>query len=135
MKVTVYLPDDLGQEVHEHTDLNVSAVTQRALREELQRRTTLAELGGNIERVEVYTEDDGDIAFFGRELAWDRRNTTAYLTRKGAIAVHDDDAQRLYIYDTFDEFAQPELWGFTASRFVSEVAEALGEKYVRELDI
>ena len=135
MKVTVYLPDDLGQEVQEHADLNVSAVAQKALREELHRRVTLAEVGGDMTRIEVYTEEEGDVAFFGRELAWDGRNAWAYLTRRGAIAIHDCDAECLYRYDSFDQLVHQETWQFSSSPFLAQIASALGVKYVRELDI
>ena len=40
-RVNVYLPDDLAAEVRE-ADINVSAVTQSALRQELARRATNA---------------------------------------------------------------------------------------------
>jgi hypothetical protein len=44
MKMTIYLPDDLAKQVKKHTDLNVSAVCQGALRRELTHRDELAKL-------------------------------------------------------------------------------------------
>jgi hypothetical protein len=55
----------------------------------------------------------------------------AWLTPKDAIAVYDADAQELYVYDDYGEFATPDWPG----DLVMEVAAALGEKYVEELDI
>ena len=139
MKVTVYLPDDLGAQVQQHADLNVSAVTQRALREELQQREAAAKLRAGMERIKVRALEthEGDVAFVGRELAYreQRPESTAYLTKGGKIAVYDNDYQGLFVYDSFAELAGHPGWAHDSSGFVARIGEALGEEYVVELDI
>lgn len=143
MKMTIYLPDDLAAMVKDHTDLNVSAVCQAALRDELTRREELAKLDKGMKRVEVYIDARGaDVAFVGKELHYDRLNTgrgvhdmTAYLTRRHRIAIYDNDAQALYQFDSFDELASDPVWRDGSPDFVSALAESLGEKHVIELDI
>jgi hypothetical protein len=51
---------------------------------------------------------------------------------KGTIAVYDHREQELYTYDEYGAFADDE--GID-ERLRADVAEALGEKYVEELDI
>jgi post-segregation antitoxin (ccd killing protein) len=137
MKITIYLPDDFGEILKmDHPDLNISAVCQEALREEMARRNQLAKLSEGMTRVVVYLDDRGtDAAFVGRELHYDgdrMPETTVYLTRQHRLAAYDHHNKRLHQFDAFDELAnayqdRPEL--------VAGVAKALGEKYVLELDI
>lgn len=56
-RVNVYLPDDLAQQVRD-ADLNVSAVTQDALRRELELRRTDAwlEAVANLTQIELPQE-------------------------------------------------------------------------------
>ena len=133
--MTVYLPDDLAAEVKaELGDTNISAVCQAALREELGRQKARAEVTAEgFERIEVYDgRDDIHVAFQGREIGNDyQHDVTAYLTPKGAIAVHDGGDQRLYIYPDYDDFAAH----VRGVELASSVAASLGERYVRELDI
>jgi hypothetical protein len=56
----------------------------------------------------------------------------AWLTPKGTIAVYDHREQELYTYDEYGAFADDE--GID-ERLRADVADALGEKYVEELDI
>lgn len=135
MKMTVYVPDDLAAEVKaELGDTNVSAICQQALRDELARVKARAEITAEgFERIEVYdSKDEMDVAFQGRKIGHaDYHDLTAYLTPKDAIAVHDPDEDRLYVYDDYDAFAYDEQ----PDDLMADVAGALGERYVRELDI
>lgn len=132
--MTIYVPDDLAAEVKaELGDSNVSAICQTALRTELNRvraHATIAEKG--FERVEVFDEKrERDVAFQGRELGYTEYwEQTAYLTPKGAIAVYSADKQQLWIYDSYPEFT-----GNAPDDLLAQVADALGEKHVEELDI
>src|SRR5580692_10431232 len=56
----------------------------------------------------------------------------AWLTPKGTIAVYDHREQELWIYDEYGAFEDDE--GLDNS-LREQVAEALGAKYVEELDI
>ena len=60
------------------------------------------------------------------------RKAGAWLTPKGTIAVYDHREQELYTYDEYDAFADDEG---VDERLRADVADALGEKYVEELDI
>lgn len=129
--MTIYLPDDLAAQVKEHPDLNASAVCQDALRHELARRAEVAKLTKGMERIVVRIES-GEAAFTGTSLPSDHSDMAVYLTKRQRIAVYDEARQDLGQYDTFHEFADafdglPEL--------VADVAAALGENYVIELDI
>ena len=138
MKMTIYLPEDLAAEVREELgdDTNISAICQAALRDELDRRKALAERDAEgYERVEVYDgRKERDVAFQGRVIGFTEYKdhaAYAYLTPKGAIALHVGDSQELYIYDDYEAFAADEQ----PEELLASVAEALGEKYVEELDI
>jgi hypothetical protein len=56
----------------------------------------------------------------------------AWVTPKGTIAVYDHREQELYAYDEYDAFADDED---VEGRLRADVADALGEKYMEELDI
>jgi hypothetical protein len=134
--MTIYLPDDLAEQVkNELGDTNISAICQAALRAELDRvkaRAQITEEG--FDRIEVYDgKRERDVAFQGRRIgrSYDRETVEAWLTPKDAIAVYDADRQDLYVYDSYGEFATPD-W---PEDLIAEVAGALGEKYVEELDI
>lgn len=137
--MNIYVPDDLAEQVKQHDDLNVSAVCQDALRAELDQRKAAAELGEKVERVEVFVDRSpdfqGDVAFTGKEIYYDGRHTTAYLTKRGRIAVHNSDEQSLYDFDSFLDFTADDVWELQYPAMVSAVAEALGLKHVIELDI
>lgn len=133
--MTVYLPDDLAAKVKDELgDTNISAICQTALRDELRRTKARAEIDEKgFERVEVYDDQrDEDVAFQGREIGYaEWHEHTAYLTPKGAIAVYEGDKQQLYVFDDYGEFAAAEF----PEDLEASVASALGERYVRELDI
>jgi hypothetical protein len=148
MKLTVYVPDDLADLMKDQDDLNVSAVCQAALRRELTQREELAKLDKGMKRVVVYLETlDGhecgrDVAFTGKELYYNNGRApelTAYLTKGHRIAIHDNNAQDLCYFESFDDLASTEaneVWQFgEGALLVAGVAEALGEKHVIELDI
>lgn len=135
--MTIYLPDDLAAEVRDELgDTNVSAICQAALRDELNRKKARAEIDAEgYERVEVYDgKRERDVAFRGREIGYaSYLDQTAYLTPKGIIAVYAagrGDGE-LYIYDDYAGFAADEQ----PEELLASVADALGEKYVEELDI
>lgn len=136
--MTIYVPDDLAAEVKaELGESNVSAVCQDALRDELRRVRARAKVAKDgFQRVEAYSSrDDEDVAFQGREIGYDPDyDATAYLTPKGAIVVVDGQQEELLLYRSYEEF----VGGFSGDRPDSlppQVAKALGERFVRELDI
>ena len=137
MKMTIYVPDDLAAEVKDKLgDTNVSAVCQAALRDELSRQKARAELTEEgFKRVEVFLDEQagGDyLAFQGREIGYsEHKDQTAYLTPKGAIAVYSSDDQRLHVYEGYNAF----LDSNPPNELAEGVAESLGEKYVKVLDI
>jgi hypothetical protein len=61
-----------------------------------------------------------------------RQKADAWLTPKGTIAVYDHREQEPFTYDEYGAFADDE--GLDA-KLRADVADALGEKYVEELDI
>ena len=134
MRMNISVPDDLAVQVRMQS-LPVSAICQRALREEVDRARARAEAASKgFERVKVYdSKRERDIAFQGRHVgrSYDRETVEAWLTPKGAIAVYDADRQELYVYDSYKEFATPD-W---PEDLIAEVADSLGEKYIEELDI
>jgi len=139
-KMTIYLPDDLAAEVEkELPGRNISAICQDALRDELTRARARAKITAEgFQRIEAYDEDRGhDVAFQGREIgAFDYGIDgagSAYLTPKGAIAVHTSGGigEKVTVYDDYDEFAGDDL----PDDLRRSVAESLGEKYIEELDI
>lgn len=137
--MTIYVPDDLAADVKtELGDSNVSAICQDALRAELDRvraRAKITEEG--FARVEAYdSKRDREIAFQGREIGyashWDQ---TAYLTPKGAIAVYSAERGELWTYTDYQEFLGDPDEPNHPDEMIAQVADALGEKYVEELDI
>ena len=136
MRMTIYLPDDLAAMVKEHDDLNVSAVCQEALRAELFRRQAMHAISNGMQRYIVYiAKTDSQAAFVGKEVNYDGHRLTAYITQRGRIALYDDDRQELEVFDTFADLVALEGIEETHPALVADVAEAVGEKYVRELDI
>jgi post-segregation antitoxin (ccd killing protein) len=136
MKMTIYVPDGLAAEIKDKLgDSDVSAICQNALRAEIARQEARAAIGAEgFERIEVYDSRRGaEVAFRGRRIAadWDT-DAVAYLTPKDAIAVYDEVRQDFYVYDDYREFAAEADW---SPGFIALVAEAIGEKYVEELDI
>lgn len=150
MKMTVYMPDDLAGLVKVHSDINVSAICQGALRQEIVRREEVARLedgmnrvvvhaDGNVSRIPGYCISGGesaDVAFYGAELYYSSRapETRAYLTRRHQIAVWDNDASGLMVYESLRDLAAS---GYADAdpALVAAVAKALGEEHVVELDI
>lgn len=134
MRMNIYVQDELAEQVKQHDNLNVSAICQEALSAEVHRRKTLAELTAGMERVELFLDDRGDVAFYGRELYFDGHETWVYLTRRGRLAIFYSG--HLLEFDSFDELrdseptATPEF-----ERLLSVVADELGGKHVMELDI
>ena len=133
--MTIYLPDDLAEMVKGHTDLNVSAVCQDALRRELTRREELAKLDKGMQRVVVFDDEMGaDVAFTGKQLHHSYRpEETVYLTQRHRLAVYSHEAQALHQYDSFEDLA--EMYRDGQPEFLAAVAAALGEDHVVELDI
>jgi hypothetical protein len=130
--MTIYLPDDLATEVKaELGDSNISSICQEALRQQLGRtrvRAFLMEKG--FERVEAW-DAESEVAFQGHRVAGDEV-CDVYLTPRGKIAVVHTDTLPLSVYDDFGHF-EADYQG--ANALLANVASALGEKYVRELDI
>jgi hypothetical protein len=134
MRLTIYVPDALDAEIKAAGGINVSAVCQAALQDEITRRQAVAGLGpDNFGRVQLYDSGrEHDVAFQGREIGRaDWHEHAAYLTPGGSIVVEEGDRQAVYIYDDYAGFAAEE-W---PAELAKSVAEALGEKYVEDLDI
>jgi len=133
--MTVYVPDDLAAEVKaELGDANISAIFQEALRDELRRVKARAEVTAQgFERIEVYqSPEDIEVAFQGQEVGQDKRgDATAYLTPRGNIAIYDNRTEQLFVINDFDEIKNSN-W---PDDLLAQIAQALGERYVRELDI
>jgi hypothetical protein len=130
--ITVYLPDEIGRWAKEN-ELGLSRMLRDAVENEKRRRGARARVAAEgFERVEVYdSRRDRDVAFQARRLGGSYESEIdAYLTPKGSIAVYTS-GQELYIYDSYEEFAADE----PPHDLHAEVADALGEKYVEELDI
>jgi hypothetical protein len=107
---------------------------REAVDEEKQRRDARAKVSEDgFERVEVYdSRRERDVAFQGREIGYSEdADQTAWLTAKESIAVWGDRQGELWVYDNFQEFADDD----PPADLAVQVADALGEKYVEELDI
>jgi post-segregation antitoxin (ccd killing protein) len=134
VRLTIYLPDALAAEVRAGlTETNISAVCQAALRVELEREKAMEKIDADsYQRVKLYDgKQEHDIAFRGRKIGSSAK-ADAWLTPKGTIAVYDRREQELWIYDEYGAFEDDE--GLDNS-LREQVAEALGAKYVEELDI
>jgi post-segregation antitoxin (ccd killing protein) len=134
VRLTIYLPDALAAEVRAGlTETNISAVCQAALRVELEREKAVEKIDAeDYRRVKLYDgKQEHDIAFRGRKIGSSAK-ADAWLTPKGTIAVYDHREQELWTYDEYGAFEDDE--GLDNS-LREQVAEALGAKYVEELDI
>lgn len=139
MRMNIYVQDELAEQVKQVSDINVSAVCQAALRNELVRQEHLRELDNGMERVELYVERpyESEVAFQATPLGTDdQADLTVYLTKHHRFAVYDGNRQELTQYDTFNELqeevADPDsAW----TKMISMVAGKLGEKHIVELDI
>lgn len=153
-KATIYLPDDLAEEARGH-DINVSAVCQKALREEIDRIKREDRMAANMERIELELwigPDDQPYraAFNGRWLVEPDRDETrtsepgydagAYygvaITEKRQVAVYvahcnDGWAPHLKTYDSLEEARENGL----PDDFFAEAAGKVGEDFVVELNI
>ncbi len=133
MKQTVYLPDDLAAEVKaELGETNISAICQQALRDELARARARAAVDAQGYQRVVSLDAGREVAFQGRWIG-DYLGVFAYLTPKGKIVVTGGrDWVRFHVYADFASFAAaPD----TDPDLASNVAQSLGEKYIKELDI
>ena len=84
------------------------------------------------QRVVLYDgKQEHDIAFRGRKIGSSAK-ADAWLTPTGTIAVYDRREQELWTYDEYGAFAGDE--GID-DELRADVADALGQKYVEELDI
>jgi hypothetical protein len=153
MKMTIYLPDELGETVKEAESINVSAVCQKALRRELDHRAALANADQGMERIEVEIADPGDgddrmkVAFVGKWLVRPNEHGTRFgddagafyglaLTRRQRIAVYvahvnDRWPPDLIDYDSLDDAEEDGM----PDRLIALAAGALGEDRAIELDI
>ena len=91
------------------------------------------------QRVKLYDgKQEHDIAFRGRKIGSSAK-ADAWLTPKGTIAVYDRREQELWTYDEYEAF-QAAHGAFEDDEGLDnslreQLAEALGAKYVEELDI
>ena len=91
------------------------------------------------QRVVLYDgKREHDIAFRGRKIGSSHK-ADAWLTPKGSFAVFDHREQELWTYDEYEAFAAAHGAFEDDERrdnvLLEQVAEALGAKYVEELDI
>jgi len=137
--VNIYLPDDLAAAVRaELGEASISGIAQNALRAELARARGLLVLADDygFQRVEA-VEGDDDVVFKGRKIG-STEDLAAYLTPKGYIAIVGGRENRLLdVYDELqafiDDYGDADRPG--AREMMREVAEALGVKSGRDLDI
>jgi len=132
--MTVHLPDALAAAVKARlAETDISAVCLAALRAELERERVMEKIDADgFQRVKLYDgKREHDIAFQGRKIGSSQK-ADAWLTPKGTIAVYDHREQELCTYDEYGAFADDEG---VDDRLRAEVADALGAKYVEELDI
>lgn len=140
MKMTVYLPDDLASDVKQEPGLNVSGILQAALREEIarRRRQAASESGAESEMerhvVRASKSHGADVAFVGRLLDIVDYQVSIYRTSGQRIAIHDDEGQHLYVFDSFSDLVESGV-ADTNPQLLAEIAEKLGAKHVIELDI
>ena len=140
VRLTIYLPDALAAEVRAGlTDTNISAVCQAALRVELERERAMEKIDADgYQRVQLYDgKQEHDIAFRGRKIGSSDK-ADAWVTPKGTIAVYDRREQELWTYNDYEAF-EAEYGPFSDdspdNSLREQVAQALGAKYVEELDI
>ena len=150
-KTTIYLPDELAAELAKIP--NVSAVCQRAIREELQTMQAITETGENVERIEVEIEGPRGVRvvrFFGQWLIEpdpdETRSITpgtdpgvywgVALTQRGRIAVYSAHVNRgggeLHDYYSLEE---AEYVGVPPDIIAEANGTLLTETPVYELDI
>lgn len=149
-RINVYLPDDLADELAEVDGLNVSAVCQRALREELSIMQTIEQSTENMERIEVDVWDPNSgpmrkVAFTGRWLVEPSEDEAiggcvygVALTARGRIAVWSENDKYGAGLDHFDDVEEMEDFerGVYPKVLVADVRAALsGTTAVLELDI
>jgi hypothetical protein len=136
MKVNIYVPDDLGERMRAKGDeINVSALCQHAISDELDRLEQRAKLAEGMERVQLWDPvREREVAFTGMLLAYEEhgnRITTVYLTAKGQFVVSSDVGKGFFgIFPSFKR-AEREISGDLAVH----ARQALGEDVVVELDI
>lgn len=101
--------------------MNVSAICQAALREELDNRSAREK---DMQRVRLFDEKRGDLSFIGREIYKDGR-LKAYLTARNRIAIYMTDRAQLSDYDRISEIPK----GTYDPRFLSTVKKKLGGEF------
>lgn len=149
--MTIYLPDDLAKTVKAERDLNVSAVCQDALRREVSRRNARAGLDEGMERhvfrasgqnssipgMDIADGVSRDVAFTAKEIAgqtWATKQPwIAYWTKRHQIALWDDNGG-LRVFSSLDDLRASD-WSDNRPDVVAEIAAALGQDYVIDLDI
>ena len=133
--MNIYLPDDLAAEVSEKLDgARISVICQDALRAEITRKEALGTPGpGDLKHIEIYEGDtDQEIAFLGRHIATSYiSDEDAYLTRGGQIVIYVAGMQRLWLFSEYSDL-DPDAW---PADLMEQIAEALGEKCIKEVDI
>lgn len=65
MKVTVYLPDEIGEKAKQH-ELNLSGLLRAAVEEEIMRQEAVAENSDGMEEIILDLKDDNDLTYRGR---------------------------------------------------------------------
>lgn len=117
-KINVYVPDDLAADITRHKDtIQVSAVCQNALREEISMIETTADT--EYEVYELDLEDDEGRPLVGR-LTAKALAEDVYLTENGNIVLHDRDHGRV------ENLYAEDLQNVLNEADYIEVANALG---------
>jgi post-segregation antitoxin (ccd killing protein) len=153
LRTSLYLPDDLAAKVRE-LDISISAVAQTALRDEVERLTTIQEIqaeGMENIMIGVGVDDEGQVGFIGRWLvhpdpaeSWSTRSSSdsgAYygvaLTRRGRIAIYAvtrvDQRWAATLRD-FDDLNAAEAGGLPID-ITHRASKELGKQRVTWLDI
>jgi hypothetical protein len=103
------------------------------LRAEITRKMALGKPGpDDLRHLEIYEGDtDQEIAFLGRHIATSYiSDEDAYLIRGGQIVIYVAGLQRLWLFSQYSDL-DPDAW---PAGLMEQIAGALGEKYVKEVD-
>lgn len=105
MKTSIYLPDDLAADIKRY-EISISAVAQRALREEVE-RMKLAEEAPREEIVALLLDSnwDGDLATAFRERRLRHRDGRPFTSAEWALALDARAADVFEVARRLDEAA------------------------------
>lgn len=93
MKLTIYVPDDLGARLQEHNDINVSALAQRGIRDALDRRSRLVEMkDADAAAFARHVKRQRDRALGGLHYVWELLSSLS-VEEQGELRAHFDQGE------------------------------------------